>query len=201
VVVAPATSSDPRSDPSLLHLPLCVGLRPVGKLPGCGHVRSSVGKRRLSERKRRVLAIGFLVIGVGLIPWSLFLAWLLPARHVQDDFYDVAWAGFDVLLAAMLAVTGLGLLRRRIWVQATAASAATMLIVDAWFDVLSADHSAERFAALLLAIFAELPTAAICIVIALDSEAAAERAYRYLGLVRRSEVVAAPADQERLGSR
>jgi hypothetical protein len=141
-----------------------------------------VPRRRLNERNRRVLARAFLVIGIGLIPWTVFLAVTLPSRHVQSDFYDVGWAGFDILLAAMLALTGLGLLRRRPWVQATAASAATLLVCDAWFDVLSSSRHGERLAALLLAVLAELPTAVLCMVIAIDAGAAVERAYRYLRL-------------------
>jgi hypothetical protein len=152
--------------------------------------------RRLSEQSRRVLAYLLLAAGLGLIPWTLFLAYSLPSRHVQGDFYDLAWAGFDVLLAALLGVTGYGLLRRRVWVQATAASAATMLVVDAWFDVLSANRHGERLVALILAVIAELPTAAVCVVIALDAEVAAERATRYLrlrwGRERQEEVISEP---------
>ena len=147
-----------------------------------------MGKRRLSERTRRAVAYVFVAIGLGLIPWILFLAWDLPSRHVQDNFYDVAWVGFDVALAVLLAVTGIGLFRRRIWVQATAASAATMLVIDAWFDVLTSDPDGERLVALLFALLAELPTAAVCVIIAIDAEAAASRAYRYLGLLRKAEL-------------
>jgi hypothetical protein len=136
----------------------------------------------VSERNRRVVALVFVVFGVGLIPWSLYLAFTLPSRHVQTDFYDVGWAGFDVLLAVMLTLTGVGLYRRRLWVQATAASAATLLVCDAWFDVLSSSHHGSRLAALLLAIFVELPVAALCTLIASDAEAAAEQAHRYVRL-------------------
>jgi 4-amino-4-deoxy-L-arabinose transferase-like glycosyltransferase len=152
--------------------------------------------RRLSEHSRRLFAYLFLAAALGLIPWTLYLAYSLPSRHVQDDFYEVGWAGFDVLLAALLGVTGYGLLRRRVWVQATAASAATILVVDAWFDVLSSSRHGERLVALLLAVFAELPTAVVCVVIASDAEAAAERATRYLrlrrGRERQEEVISEP---------
>ena len=141
-----------------------------------------VRKGRLTEHARRFVAYVLLVFGVGLIPWTLYLAYSLPSRHVQDDFYDLGWTGFDVFLAAMLAVTGYGLLRRRVWVQASAAASATLLFVDAWFDVLSSNRHGERLVALFLAVFAELPTAAICILIAIDAEATAARAERYLRL-------------------
>jgi hypothetical protein len=137
---------------------------------------------RLSNQARRVLAHLLLAAGVGLIPWTLYLAYSLPSRHVQDDFYDVGWIGFDVFLAATLAATGYGLLQRRVWVQASAAAAATLLVVDAWFDVLSSNPHGERLVALVLAVFAELPTAAVCVLIAIDAETTAERATRYLRL-------------------
>ena len=146
----------------------------------------------LSEQHRRILAYAFVAIGVGLIPWSLFLAYALPSRHVETQFYAVAWAGFDVLLATVLTLTGVGLLRRSMWLQAVAASAATLLVSDAWFDVLTASRHGERLVALLMAIFAELPTAAVCIFIAWDAEAAAEQAHRYLRRgVRESKAVLA----------
>jgi len=137
---------------------------------------------RLSDRTRRWFGIAFMVVGFGLIPWSIFLAVMLPSRHVQTHYYYLAWAGFDVALAAMLALTGVGLYRRAVWLQAVAASAATLLVCDAWFDVLSASRHGERLVALLFAIFAELPTAAVCAWIAYDAEAATARAIRVLGL-------------------
>jgi hypothetical protein len=136
----------------------------------------------LSERTRHFLALALVVVAIGLIPWTLFLAYSLPSRHVQTDFYDVGWAGFDVLLATMLALTGIGLLRRAYWTQGTAASVATLLVCDAWFDVLGSSHDGERLVALMLAIFAELPTAVICALIAFDAERAFEQAHRYVRL-------------------
>jgi hypothetical protein len=145
-------------------------------------VNSFAPKRRLSDRSAHFLALAFVAISIGLIPWTLFLAATLPSRHVQSDFYDVGWAGFDVALATMIALTGIGLLRRAAWVQATAASAATLLVCDAWFDVLGSSHHGERLVSLLLAVFAELPTAGVCALIALDAEAAADQAERYVRL-------------------
>ena len=117
-------------------------------------------------RKVDRIALALLLIGIGLVPWTVYLALALPSRHVQDEYYDVAWAGFDVLLASMLVLTGVALLRHSAWCQSAAASAATLLACDAWFDVLSAHGSGERLRAVLLAVLAELPTAAVCVWIA-----------------------------------
>jgi hypothetical protein len=130
-------------------------------------------------RLRRWLAPLFLLAALALIPWTVYLVVSLPGRHLQTGYYDLAWGGFDLALASILAATGFGLLRRKLWVQSTATAAATMLVCDAWFDTLSANDSAERLLAVALALCVELPTAAICLLIARHVEEVAERAQRY----------------------
>src|SRR5689334_6684782 len=95
-------------------------------------------------RLRRGLAPLFFLAGLGLVPWTAYLILPLPGRHLQTGFYDLAWGGFDIGLAALLVATGAGLLRRKLWVQSTATAAATMLVCDAWFDVLSSRPGQER---------------------------------------------------------
>jgi hypothetical protein len=130
-------------------------------------------------RLRRWLAPLFLLAALALIPWTVYLVVSLPGRHLQTGYYDLAWGGFDLALSTILAATGYGLLRRKLWVQGTATAAATLLICDAWFDTLSANGSAERVLAVALALGVELPTAAICLLIARHVEEVAERAQRY----------------------
>ena len=62
--------------------------------------------------------------------------------------------------------------------MAFAASLGTMLLCDAWFDVTTSAGGRERMEAVLEAIFAELPLAAICGYIVYDAE-------RFLLTVRR----------------
>ncbi|HSC51892.1 MAG TPA: hypothetical protein VLD16_16635 [Gaiellaceae bacterium] len=136
-------------------------------------------------RLRRWLAPLFLLAGLALIPWTVYLVVSLPGRHLQTGYYDVAWGGFDLALAAVLAATGYGLLRRKLWVQSTATAAATLLLCDAWFDTLSANDSGERLLALALALTVELPTAAVCLLIARHVEEVSERAHHYARTARR----------------
>ena len=136
-------------------------------------------------RLRRSLAPLFFLAGIGLLPWTVYLIVTLPGRHLQTGYYDLAWGGFDVGLAALLLATGFGLLRRRLWVQSTATAAATMLVCDAWFDVLSSRPGGERLVASALAVGAELPSAAVCFLIARHVEEVAERAQRYAVAARR----------------
>ena len=136
-------------------------------------------------RKHRWLGPLFFLAGLGLVPWTIYLVATLPGRHVQTGYYDLAWGGFDVALALVLVATGIGLVRRRLWVQSTATAAATMLVCDAWFDILSSNPGGDRAVALLLAAFVELPTAVICLLVGRHVEEVAERSQRYALLARR----------------
>jgi uncharacterized membrane protein len=121
----------------------------------------------------RLLAL----VAVGLVPWTLYLTFTLPSRHVTQD-YDLAWVGFDIALAAAFAATAWSAVRQPQWLMAFAAALGTMLLCDAWFDVTTSAGGTERLEAVLEAIFAELPLAAICGYIVYDAE-------RFLVTVRR----------------
>ena len=150
-------------------------------------------------RNRRWLGPAFALAGLGLVPWTVFLVVSLPSHHVQTGYYDVAWGGFDVALAALLLATGIGLLRRALWTQSSAAAAGALLVCDAWFDVLGAHGGRERVVAICLAVVAELPTAAICFLTARDVEEVAGRAQRYALVARRLRLSRRVADSGATG--
>ncbi len=112
----------------------------------------------------------FTLVALGLLPWTLYLTFSLPARHVTFR-YDVAWVGFDVGLAAAFAGTAWAALRRPVWLVPLAAATGTMLLCDAWFDVVTSKMGVEMLEALAEAVFAELPLAAVCGFIVYDAEA------------------------------
>ena len=65
------------------------------------------------------------------------------------------------------------------WIGALFAAAATLLFVDAWFDVLTASSRSERVIAIVEAAVVELPIAVTCLLLARSVErrlAAAELA-------------------------
>lgn len=109
------------------------------------------------------------LVALGLVPWTLWLTISLPSRHVTQH-YDVAWIGFDVALAAAFAATAWAALRRPRRLVALAAATGTMLVCDAWFDVVTSSGGGERLEAVAEAAFAELPLAAICAAIVLAPE-------------------------------
>ena len=93
-----------------------------------------------------------------LIPWTFYLANNLPQYHIAQN-WDLAWAGFDAALIFVLLITILFALRRSIWLIIPATAFATMLILDAWFDVLTSRPGHPQKDAILFAVFVELPIA------------------------------------------
>jgi len=89
--------------------------------------------------------------------------------HARSQLSD-AWSGFDTALAVLFVATAFAAFRRSPWVGVLAASLGTMLLVDAWFDVMLESHSDERRNAVFLALFAELPMAIVCFWIAYRTE-------------------------------
>ena len=105
------------------------------------------------------------VVAFALVPWTLWLTSVLPTRHVTHN-YRGAWVGFDVGMAIAFAVTAIAAVRFSRWLPIAASVTGTLLVCDAWFDILGAHGKTERVRAVLLAVLAELPTAAVCVWIA-----------------------------------
>lgn len=89
------------------------------------------------------------------------LAASLPTTH-RSAHWDVVWTGFDVMLAVALAAVAVTAWRRSLWFESAASATATLLIVDAWFDILTSSSTAELGAALVEAGLVELPLALTC---------------------------------------
>jgi hypothetical protein len=116
----------------------------------------------------------FAAIGIALLPWALWLSESLKPHHASDN-WDIAWSGFDTGLAVLFLATAFAAYRRSLWVAPLAAALGTLLVMDAWFDVILESHVDERRNAIMLAIFAELPVAIFCFWIAYRAERFAAR--------------------------
>jgi len=107
------------------------------------------------------------LVAVLLLPWTIWLTVTLPSRHVSEH-WDAAWVGFDLGEVLAIAGTVFGMWRKAAWLQAAAASAGTLLLADAWFDVLLS-HGGERvWIAVGQAVAAEIPLALLCFAVAYD---------------------------------
>jgi hypothetical protein len=109
------------------------------------------------------------IVAIAMVPWALYLTFTLPSRHVTIH-YDLAWVGFDVALACAFAATTIAAIRRSHWLVPLAAVTGTMLVCDAWFDVVTSRGGGEMWEAVAEAVFAELPLAALCGFIVYDAE-------------------------------
>lgn len=106
----------------------------------------------------------FLIGAVLLLPWIVYLALTLPHRAIAHH-YNLSWVGFDVFLGLTMVRTAWLAFRQRRQVELPAVATATMLIIDAWFDITTSQPGWPLIQALLLAIFVELPTAALALYI------------------------------------
>jgi hypothetical protein len=85
----------------------------------------------------RWLAALVAVSSAVLLPWAGYLASTLPSS-VSARHWPMAWAGLDIAIAAGLATTAWFAVRRDRRLAFPAASSATLLLADAWFDVCTA---------------------------------------------------------------
>jgi hypothetical protein len=124
----------------------------------------------------RWVAPTFGALAVGTIGWTLYLAATLPA-HAPTRHYRLAWVGFDVGLAILLVITAYLAWKGNRHVGMSATATATVLVVDAWFDIVTSPSS-DLMGAVLSGLLAELPLAVVCLWIALHVDKVIERRLR-----------------------
>jgi hypothetical protein len=119
-------------------------------------------REELPDSARFVRWVGpaFALFTLVLIPWIAYLAGSLPERQVSHH-YDLAWVGYDIMEAVALGATAFFAFRRSRYLALAAAAAATLLVVDAWFDVVTSPRH-EMAQAIVLAVVIELPLASVC---------------------------------------
>ncbi len=101
-----------------------------------------------------------------LIPWIVYLATSLPTRQVADP-WNVAWVGFDSALVIMLSWTAWNAWHRRQMLIPLAIITATLLVCDAWFDIVLDWGSRHVLVSIASALLTELPLAALLLGVAL----------------------------------
>ncbi len=100
---------------------------------------------------------------VVLLPWIVYLAATLPPS-VSARHWPLVWIGLDSAMAAGLAVTGVLAFRRDRRVAFAAASTATVLFMDGWFDVCTAP-AGRALAFALLDLCVEIGEAVACLML------------------------------------
>ena len=130
----------------------------------------------------------FALFSLILLPWTIYLGASLPSRQ-ESPHYDVAWTGFDVILLVGLAATAYFALRRSRYLAISAAATGALLVVDAWFDVMTTPGN-QVAQSIVLAAAVELPLAAVCLWLSLHTEHLAERGSRCCWRLGRRDLAA-----------
>lgn len=113
---------------------------------------------RLVPRTRRDrLLAALLVAAVGEILWAIYLGWKLPPHYVAHH-WALAWVGLDVAEVSLLFASAWAAWRQRALLIVFTISGATLFLLDAWFDVTTANHG-DIMQSLLVAVFVEVPSA------------------------------------------
>jgi hypothetical protein len=141
----------------------------------------ALARRILSGDRRTARWAGpvFIVLAVILAVWIVVLGVTLPSRGILAH-QDVVWVGFDIGLLIGLVTTAWAALRRNRFLPVGAAATASLLLMDAWFDVVGAGNSMAAREALAMAVLIELPLSALCWWIALHAQSMAEHRIAWL---------------------
>ncbi len=99
-----------------------------------------------------------LLAPIALLGWMIYLAADLPVSYRAQN-WDVAWFGFDLGMLASLCATAWAFWYRRQLAIPAAVISATFLVIDAWFDIVTAQRGFDLDAALVSAFLIELPLA------------------------------------------
>ncbi|MFJ4186310.1 hypothetical protein [Kitasatospora sp. NPDC089509] len=127
-----------------------------------GDIRTALGRlgadHPTADRSRRLLGWALLAVAVLLFAWILVLG-ATTRGQAEVRNWSTVWVGMDVLQVAGLLATGRLLVRRSRLTALAAAAAATLLLLDAWFDVMTAEGGGAWYTALAMAFLVELPAA------------------------------------------
>src|SRR5487761_1833482 len=100
------------------------------------------------------LAYGLLVVIT--VPWTVYLGLTLPEKHLSRH-WDAAWVGLDIAIAFVLILNAIFSYLESNWLVLSATATTTLLLTDAWFDVITARAGRPLVESLASAVFIEIP--------------------------------------------
>lgn len=112
-----------------------------------------------SPRQYGLLTTLFLIIATALVPWIVYLGLSLPPKY-DAGHWNLLWVGFDVALVGVLGFAAWAAWFGRQVLASTAVVAGTLLICDAWFDIITSIGRPGEWVTLLTGLGCELPLAA-----------------------------------------
>ncbi len=99
-----------------------------------------------------------IIASLSLFGWIFYLLKFLPTSY-HAAHWNMAWIGYDLGMSVTWLGTSWALWKKRQAAIPGAMISATFLVIDAWFDVVTANPGNDFEIALGLALFLELPTA------------------------------------------
>lgn len=116
----------------------------------------------ISHRRRLLVLLVTIGGAVALLPWISYLSVVLPAR-ASGGAWRTAWVGFDVILASAFGCAGWLAWHRRQLATIALPVAATLVLMDAWFDVSLSWGTADQWGAVATAVLGEIPVAVVLV--------------------------------------
>ena len=110
------------------------------------------------SRQTQLLSTVLLVAATAMIVWTIFLGLTLPRKY-DAGHWDLLWTGFDVGLFCVLGYAAWAAWFRRQVLATTAIVAGTLLLCDAWFDIVTSIGHRDQWLTLLTGLGGELPLA------------------------------------------
>ncbi len=114
-----------------------------------------------NRRGRRLFIVFTVGSCVWMVPWIVHLALTLPRNHKAGQ-WSATWTGFDIALLAVLAGTALAIVGKRQVAVVGMLITSTLLVCDAWFDVMLSWGADEFPVSVVTALGGELPLAGLC---------------------------------------
>lgn len=114
----------------------------------------------------RWIAGAYALLVVVTVPWTVYLGITLPTKELSTH-WDISWVGFDIAIAFMLILNALFSYLESKWLVLSATATSTLLVTDAWFDVITARPGRPYHEAIASALFIELPLAILTFHVAL----------------------------------
>lgn len=112
--------------------------------------------KQLESNVIKLISILSLVIMIGMIPWTIYLAITLPGHfHVHN--WRLAWVGFDMVLILMLGFTTWAAWKSRQVLILTSIIMSTLLLCDAWFDISTSFNTSSQNLTIFTALIGNFP--------------------------------------------
>lgn len=93
---------------------------------------------------------------MALVPWTFFLGVTLPPRY-DAGHWRLLWTGFDAALIVVLLLAAWAAWYRRQILASLAIVAGTLLVCDAWFDMVTSFGHRDEWLTMLTGFGGELP--------------------------------------------